>query len=178
MKRFAITVLGKDRPGIVAEVARILYEEGGNIEDSSMTILEGEFAMILIVALDRSEEELMRAFSPLETMGLRVFVKPLSDEEQVREEIPGATSYTISIFGGDRPGIVYGITSLLAREGINITDMETKVLEGEKGPLYAMVLEADVPGHVDMERLERDLRSRARELGVDVSIHPIKRYSL
>ncbi len=47
MRRFfAITAIGKDRPGIVAGVSKALYDLGTNIEDSSMTILSGEFAMI------------------------------------------------------------------------------------------------------------------------------------
>ncbi len=181
ISRYAVTILGKDRPGIIAAITKVLYEKGGNIEDSSMTILEGEFAMILIVAFSGGleGEELSRAFHSVEAeMGLRVFVKPLSEEELIREEIPDARPYTLSIFGGDRPGIVYRITSILAERGINITDMETKILEGDKGPLYAMVLEVDVPPSVDMDDLNRRLKATAEEMGIEVSIQPIEIYRL
>src|SRR6266481_3460631 len=47
----AVTAVGADRPGIVAAVSRVLYDIGGNIEDSRMAILGGHFAMVLIVAL-------------------------------------------------------------------------------------------------------------------------------
>lgn len=181
LQRFAVTVLGKDRPGIIAATTKVLYEKGGNIEDSSMTILEGEFAMILIVAFQEriSEKELANAFVPVEgLMNLRIFVKPLEEEEVILEEITGVEPYTISIFGIDKPGIVYNVTSLLAERNVNITNMETKILEGEKGPLYAMVLEADVPDSVDMEDLKRQLKTMEEKLGVEIAIMPITVYRL
>ena len=48
MTYLAITVLGHDRPGIIAQTAEVLAEAGMNLEDSSMTLLRGHFAMTLI----------------------------------------------------------------------------------------------------------------------------------
>ena len=44
----AITVVGRDRPGIIAEATSRLAALGLNLEDSSMTLLRGHFAMTLI----------------------------------------------------------------------------------------------------------------------------------
>ena len=50
MGHFALTVVGRDRPGIVSQVTEILYRLGCNIADSSCSILGGQFAMILILS--------------------------------------------------------------------------------------------------------------------------------
>ena len=66
MGHFSVSVVGKDRPGIVAEVSRILFEQGCNIEDSTCTILSGQFAMILVVFHERLKEvaEVNPSFAP------------------------------------------------------------------------------------------------------------------
>ncbi|MBI4859899.1 MAG: hypothetical protein HY815_06505, partial [Candidatus Riflebacteria bacterium] len=76
VRQIALTAIGEDKPGIVAAVCRVLYETGGNLRDTSMTILSGEFAMILVVAVPRSldVEELSRRFDPVRTqVGIAVF---------------------------------------------------------------------------------------------------------
>src|SRR4030065_172696 len=98
MGHFSVSVLGKDRPGIVAEVSRILYELGCNIEDSTCTILSGQFAMILVVwheklqtaaELDASFDEVRRR------MGLLVTVHSLNAEEVVPDKcVPGPPQHT------------------------------------------------------------------------------------
>src|SRR5438094_166616 len=47
---FAVSAVGADRPGIVAAVTGAFLEHGCNLEDTSMTILRGHFAMMLVVA--------------------------------------------------------------------------------------------------------------------------------
>jgi ACT domain-containing protein len=50
MKAF-ITVLGKDRVGIIASVSTLLADNGINVEDISQTILQGNFTMVMTVSL-------------------------------------------------------------------------------------------------------------------------------
>jgi len=45
---YILSAIGKDRPGIVADVSEVIYECGGNIEDSSMTLLRNHFALLLL----------------------------------------------------------------------------------------------------------------------------------
>ncbi len=49
-----VSVLGKDRKGVVATVATTLYECSVNIDDISQTILEDIFSMTMLVTLDES----------------------------------------------------------------------------------------------------------------------------
>ena len=75
MSHFALTIIGRDRPGIVAKVTEILYRLGCNIADSSCTILGGQFAMILILSNPDMHDQVDfdSAFAPLEADGLSVF---------------------------------------------------------------------------------------------------------
>src|SRR5512144_1513233 len=87
---YAVTIIGKDRPGIVAGATEVLYRLGCNIEDSSCTMLGGEFAMILIISHDRpfSKTRLREDFKAFEkAMKISVFVRILTKDE-VRYEAP------------------------------------------------------------------------------------------
>jgi glycine cleavage system transcriptional repressor len=75
MPFFLISLFGKDRPGIVAEVSKVLYQLNLNIEDSSMTRLKGEFTIMLIVSFptERNEEDILSALEEVkDKLGLWV----------------------------------------------------------------------------------------------------------
>jgi glycine cleavage system transcriptional repressor len=173
-RHFVLTALGRDRPGIVAGATRVLLEAGCNIEDSSMTILRTEFAMILIIAVPAElvaaalEQSLSEAVS-----GIAFFVKELSPEEVHPVQTAGQ-SYIVSVYGADRPGIVHRVARTLAERGVNITDLNTRVIGPEGKPVYVMVLEADVPSDVRADELEAELKQAASELGVELSLRPLE----
>lgn len=174
MQRVVLTATGRDRPGITAGVARVLYDSGCNIEDSSMTILAGEFAMILIVSLgaDTSMEAFRERFKEVEReFGLFIVVKELEPKLVDTGEHQVFNPYTISVYGSDRTGIVYRITQELARAGVNITDVDTKRMGQENRPVYVMVLEVDAPPGVDFDAVVSNLRKIASELKVDLTVN-------
>jgi glycine cleavage system transcriptional repressor len=170
--RWIVTALGKDRPGIVAGVTKVLYRLGCNLEDSAMTRLEDEFTIMLIFSgsAKHSEEKLRRAFEPLaKQLKLVVHLKPLTKAE-TRTPRKRGRSYLISVYGSDKPGIVYHITDALAKAGVNINDVHTHRTT-ERGPsLYLLLLEVEIPASKPVERLEQTLRQTARRLGVEISL--------
>lgn len=175
-KRLILTALGKDRPGIVAEVSKVLFEAGCNIEDSSMTILEGEFAMILVISLtDRLDlAELDRKFEDVRTgLGLAVFLKSMTADEMHRPVSENAP-FMISVYGTDRPGIVYRVANLLAGQNVNITDVNTRRMTEGESYLYVMMLEVEYPKAADPQALEAALNSLAGELNITITVHPIE----
>ena len=181
MGHFSVSVVGKDRPGIVAEVSRILFEQGCNIEDSTCTILSGQFAMILVVFHPRfaATGELNPAFEEVRSrMGLMVTVHALKDEEVVHEKAFSGAPHIISVYGADRPGIVYMVAKELALRKVNITDLNTQVVGAKDRPVYVMVLEADIPEEVDMKELERVFDRVKKDLGVSISLRPIETMEL
>jgi glycine cleavage system transcriptional repressor len=170
---FAVTAVGADRPGIVAAVTRAFVDHGCNLEDSSMTILRGQFAMMLVVdapggvGVDELEQALA---APAAELDLIVTVR--AAPEPVDLAGGAETSWTVSVYGADHPGIVHGVASLLAENSVNIVDLSTRVVGSPESPAYTMVLEVTLPTGVDPRELERQLDVTAGELGVTCRLHP------
>ena len=166
MNSIAVTVVGHDRPGIIAEVTARLAELGLNLEDSTMTLLRGHFAMMLICAGTATAGEVEKALDGLTADGsLIVSARQVQPELDVSP--PGA-SYVLSVHGGDRPGIVSAIARVVADAGGNIVDLTTRLT----GDLYVVVADVDLPAEVDVDSLQTRLDDAAREVGVDVNLRP------
>jgi glycine cleavage system transcriptional repressor len=162
VNELAITVIGPDRTGIVADVAEALSGLGANLTDSTMTRLRGHFAMTL-VCTGPTADAVERALAPLSADG-----GLLATVRAVRPEADAAaagTPYLVSVHGADRLGIVAAVTRVVAAAGGNITDLTTRLA----GPLYVLVAEVDVPPGAADELAAR-LGVAAAELGVDVTL--------
>jgi glycine cleavage system transcriptional repressor len=171
---FAVTAVGADRPGIVAAVTRAFVEHGCNLEDSSMTILRGQFAMMLVVDAPPGvgAAELEQALeAPAADLHLVVTVRPAADPVERADAAADGGSWTLSVYGADHPGIVHGVASLLARRSVNIVDLSTRVVGSPESPVYTMVLEVTLPRGADPRELERELEATAGELGVTCRLH-------
>ncbi len=167
--RFTVSVFGRDRPGIVAAVTRVLADAGCNLEDSSMTILRGHFAMMLVVLAGpgAGAEVLADRLGPVAgRLDLQVSVRPILDE--VTRARPEGESYAIAVYGADRPGLVARVSEVLAARGVNITDLETRVI-GEPEPVYVMHFQVEVPKGL-AGVVEAELAGAAAELGVQASM--------
>jgi glycine cleavage system transcriptional repressor len=160
----AITVLGHDRPGIIAETTGKLAGLGLNLEDSTMTLLRGHFAMMLVCAGDAPDADIEAALAPLTADGtLTVTVREVPEEEAGG---PAGSSWVLTVHGGDRPGIVSSVVGEVAAVGGNITDLTTRLA----GDLYLLVAEIDLPADADVTALERAIGSVASSLGVGATL--------
>ena len=172
MPLLAVTAIGADRPGIVADVTGVLVASGCNLEDTSMSILRGHFAMVLIVAapdgLDPTALERARRAGASD---LVVSVGRVVEQDPLSSGTAG-DSWTVVVYGADHPGIVHGVGATLATLGVNIVDLSTRVSAGDDRPIYSMVMEVEVPAGVGVDELERRLLDTAEELGVECSVHP------
>lgn len=166
MSSHAVTVLGHDRPGIIAETTRLLAGLGLNLEDSSMTRLRGHFAMTLVCAGAASADEIAAALRPIGADGrLSVTVLEVPADDQVP---PAGTPYVLTVHGGDRPGIVSSIVGEVAAVGGNITDLTTRLA----GELYLLVAQIELPAAVDVRALDESIHRIATELGVGATLRP------
>jgi len=169
----AVTAVGADRPGIAAAVAKVLFEYGGNLEDSRMAILGGHFAMMLIVSLPAgTDAKALEAAlgEPAKKLDLIATVRPVAESPP---EHADGTQYVVTVYGADKPGIVYRVCGALASHGVNVIDLATRVVPGGQ-PVYVMIMEATVPAGADAAEIEADLKTLAAELSVDVSFHPLE----
>jgi glycine cleavage system transcriptional repressor len=165
MPSLAVTVIGRDRPGIIAEVTTVVAELGGNLEDSSMTLLRGHFTWILVADVDVTPDALAARLAHLHDDGLVVAVLPVAEDRPYG----GDAGYLLTVHGADRPGIVARVTATLAAHGGNITDLSTRL--GPNG-LYLLVAEVALPPGVDVVSLGDHLAQAGRELGVGVHLRP------
>jgi glycine cleavage system transcriptional repressor len=163
----AITVLGHDRPGIIAETTDKLAGLGLNLEDSSMTRLRGHFAMTLICAGSASLGEIEEALAPLSAGGdLTVTVREVSERAAAEAAAGAGSSWVLTVHGGDRPGIVSAIAGVVAGAGGNITDLTTRLA----GDLYLVIAEVDLPPGVEVAGVEAALSAEAARLGVGITL--------
>ncbi|MEJ2471899.1 MAG: ACT domain-containing protein [Desulfuromonadales bacterium] len=174
MHHFALTIVGRDRPGIVSQVTEILYNHGCNIADSSCSILGGQFAMILILGHPEhaDRESFAGAFKPLEEADLTVALRVLKPGGEVRSAIEGELCM-ISVYGSDKPGIVYRVARVLGERQINITDLNTKLVGSADRPVYVMMLEATLPEGIEENDVNTWLAPIRDELQVDISVRTI-----
>jgi glycine cleavage system transcriptional repressor len=172
--RWIVTALGKDRPGIVAGVTEALYRLGCNLEDSAMSQLEGEFVIMLICSGPPrlTGERLRRAFEPLERrLRLIVHLKRLTRPETAAPRRRGRAS-RISVYGADRPGIVFRVSEALAKARVNITDVHTHRSVGKGPSPYLLLLEVELSPQQTAPALEAQLKRLAKQLQVEVSMRP------
>jgi glycine cleavage system transcriptional repressor len=157
----AITVIGPDRTGIVADVSEALAGVGANLSDSTMTRLRGHFAMTLICT-GPDAEAVEKALAPVCADGrLLATVRAVEPSAEATAGEP----YLVSVHGADRLGIVAAVTRVVSAAGGNITDLTTRLT----GPLYVLIAEVDLPpGSAD--ELAVKLAVAAQELGVDVTL--------
>jgi glycine cleavage system transcriptional repressor len=162
---FAVTVIGHDRPGIIADTTSALAELGGNLEDSTMTILRGHFAMVLLVSIAAPHDAVEAELSTLTGDGtLEVSVREIAAERDVAPT--DMAPYLLSVHGADRPGIVSEVTAVVASAGGNITDFSTRLT----GELYVLAAEVDLPNAADVDALRARLARVSEALDVEASL--------
>jgi glycine cleavage system transcriptional repressor len=178
MAHFALSAIGRDRPGIVAGVTGTLLEHDVNIEDSQMAILRGHFTMTLIVgAPDRLDLAALRddLERTRERLGLDAITVSRVTETPGEE---GGPSHIVTVYGADHPGLVHAVSAELARAHVNVTDLNTRLVDRDGDPLYVMMLEVATPPSLDEDGLRALLQEVAREQAVEVSVRPLESVAL
>lgn len=165
---YMLTVVGKDRPGIVAHLSAALYDGGCNLGEASMIRLGGNFTIMLMVEFEGNTSALNHMVEPVsESMGLHLHV----DRIDARLHQHLEPDVRITVYGADRAGIVAHMTGALAEAGLHILDMDTSVAGTEEKPIYIMQIE----GHAaeGVEALRSALEAVA-EKGVEAQLETIE----
>ena len=175
---YALSAIGKDRPGIVADLAELIFEHSCNLEDSSMTVLGGEFAVLLLFTGSGDADLERRLSSVCKRLEwerrLTVFFRPLEGPPVPYGHGERRAAFDLVATGIDKAGIVARVCRVLAERDITIREMKTNSRpEPESGtPLYTMRIEMGVPESVKRAELESALERVAEELKIDVSLKP------
>ncbi len=167
-----MTIIGRDRPGLVDRVAGLIARHGGNWLESRMSRLGGHFAGILRVEVPAAQQAaLVEALNALAAQGLSIVCHADTPEAAAGQ----SASVRLELVGQDRPGIVSQISHALARHGVNVEELSTECgsapMSGET--LFRAQAQLYVPADCPLAELRAELERIAADLVVDVSLQPI-----
>jgi glycine cleavage system regulatory protein len=165
-----MTVIGRDRTGLVESLARLVAEHGGNWLDSRMCRLGGEFAGILRVHVPAERRAaLEQALAQLHDLSIVIRSDAAAEAAGERKLA------SLEVIGPDRPGIVREITSALAANGVNVeelvTDCTSAPMSGE--PLFRARAKLLLPASVSVSALRPALERSSTEIGVEFSLSAV-----
>ena len=173
-KRYVfLSVIGRDRPGIVASVSKVLYQNQYNVEALSQTVILGQFAMILIASSsDRETFEVLERDCTLlmRDQGLDIHLKKILPDEMVAYRAGETESFVVTVRGEDRPGLAYAISEVLAQWGINITNLDARVAFIGGKQEYIQIYEVEIPRDLDFETIHQKLRERGEEMKMTIDL--------
>lgn len=165
VKEYIVTVMARDRPGIVAGIGNAIYKLGGSIEELSQTVVRGYFTIIVCATFSDfpSCEQVKKAVATTGASGeLEIAVRIRKSDEPLSATPQTYDHFILSLLGQDQPGIVYHMADYLASNGINITDLYGRA--SERG--FMMILELEVPLELDTHKLKDDLEELGRSFGL------------
>ena len=160
-----MTVVGKDRTGLVESLARLVADHGGNWLESRMCRLGGEFAGILRVNVPPDKRAALEK-ELLGLPGLTIVVR--SDESAVA---PGKSSLaSLEVVGHDRPGIVREITHTLAAQGVNVEELVTECISAPMSgePLFRARATLLLPDGATVAALRQSLEHAALDMTIEI----------
>jgi glycine cleavage system transcriptional repressor len=171
-KHLVLSVIGPDRPGIVNELSKAILDNQCNIEDSRMTVLGGEFALIVLVSGNWNNVAKLETILPkIEAkLGLTVVVKPTEPRTPRASMVP----YTVDVVTMDHPGIVRDIANFFASRQINIEEMSTWTYPAAHTgtPMFSMNMTVSIPAELSIGQLRQDFTGFCDELNIDATLEP------
>jgi glycine cleavage system transcriptional repressor len=169
-----ISALGLDRPGLVNELSRCVLENGCNIADSRMTVLGGDFAVILLVtgnwnAVAKLEDQMPQL---AERMGMTITCRRTAYREPRRDLLP----YAVDVVALDNPGIVHNLASFFSSRNINIQDLTTtNYAAAHTGTsMFSVHILVDIPAQIHIATLRDEFMDFCDQLNLDAIIEPVK----
>lgn len=169
-----ISALSSDRPGIVNDLSKLTSDARCNITDSRMTVLGGEFAIIMMVT--GSDEQLSQLESMLEErkdqLRLTITCKRTSAKVMQNEMQP----YRVNVVAIDHEGIVYEIANFFAQKNINIDNMNTETYAAPHTgtPMFALNVTVEIPSGLSVSKLKNEFLDFCEDRNLDAIIEPCR----
>jgi glycine cleavage system transcriptional repressor len=172
VRYLVLSALGPDRPGLVAEVTGYVTERGGNIEESRMVVLGGEFGVMMLASGTADEiAKIARDTPQLQaTTGLDVSTRDTKSAEEHRraQSIP----CTVTCDAIDNPGIVRAVARALHALGLNVVSLETTTYEAPVtgSPLFRLEAQCDAPRVMTIAKVRAAMEEVAEREAIDVEV--------
>lgn len=172
MNWFMLTLVGEDRPGIVAKVTATLFHGGCNLGEATMARLGGNFSVMLMVQHAGTLDSLRALIDPVaRELGLHVHAD-LIEGHLHQHLIPDVR---VTVYGADRAGIVAQVTGALVESGFNILDLQSDVGGSAAKPVYIMTMEGQARNGIEaVEVALAGLKRDGARDGIEVDVQPIE----
>lgn len=169
-----ITALGQDRPGLVASLTEAITQQQCSICESRMSLLGGEFAIIMLVRGQWNNIAKLEQTLPSlqETLNITLLAKHTEQRENAANAVP----YCVEVLAQDNPGIVHQVTDFFYHRKINIHDLQTESFNaahtGTK--MFSLTMTIEIPTDMHIPGLREDFLAFSDELNLDALIEPFK----
>ena len=169
-----LSAIGTDRTGVVQDISKVILGCGGNIEESRMTTLGNEFAVLMLVSgnwhtLSRLEKGLDKL---TEDADLTFSIRKTSSRKISEDRMP----YAVDVVCLDQQGIVYALANFFAARGIEIADVATRRYAAAHtgAPMFAVQMAINVPSSINLALLRDDFFDMADRMNLDAILDPVK----
>ena|SRR5881394_1613646 len=166
-----LTAIGADRPALVDEVSEFIFQRGGNIEDSRMVNLRGQFAIMVLIGAP--EPTIARLKSELwqlqQQSNLQIELRPASEARSASAQ---AIPYRLTATAIDQPGLVHRLSHLLRACDVNIESLETHLKPAPitGTPMFEMELIISIPKSTPIAKVKEQISATCGELNIDFEL--------
>lgn len=175
MKKYlVISALGHDRPGIVNDLSKAVLDCGGNVEDSRMTVLGGEFALIMLVSGHWSA--IAKLEHQLPATGKRFDLTVVVQHTEPRPVRTNMVPYMVDVIAMDHSGIVHDVAEFFASRTINIEEMGTWTYPAAHTgtTMFSMNMTISIPSDLNIGRLRQEFTEFCDSLNLDATLEPAR----
>ncbi len=173
-QHLVLSALGKDRPGIVHELSKAILDCGGNIEDSRMTVLGGEFALMMLVSGPWAA--IAKLESRLSGLEQRLALTIVAKHTEPRPARANMVPYVVDVVSMDHPGIVHDVSEFFSSRGINIEDLSTWTYPAAHTgtPMFSLSMTISVPAELHIGQLRSEFTTFCDDLNLDATLEPAR----
>jgi glycine cleavage system transcriptional repressor len=169
----AVSAVGRDRVGLADDIAAWIEAAGGNVEESKMAVLGGEFAVIMLVS--GSSETTRVLLDGSENTAGRLGLRLHATETTAPNASSGGLPYTVETVSLDSPGIVHALTREIRAMGVNIADLETSssAAPWTGAPVFRMKATLILPANLPVARFRENMEKLSHERDLDIRLGPV-----
>lgn len=169
-----ISAIGHDRPGIIEQLSKHVVASRCNIHDTRMTVLGGEFAILLLASGEESAVQLLEHGLPEVTSGMGL--TSMTRRTSTRAPSNDARPYRVEVVSLDHPGIVHHIASFFSQQNINIEELDTGTYAAAHtgSPMFSLTMVVKVPADKGFRELRDAFLDFCDERNLDATIEPSK----
>ncbi len=171
----AITAIGPDRAGLVRDLSKAVTEAGGNIEESRMSALGADFAMLMLVS--GNWHTIARTRDSLDTLATdSELTVTIRDTDQAGGE-QAAIPYVFDIVALDQEGIVLGLSGFFATRNMQIAEMNTRRYNAPHtgSAMFSVQMTVNVPSQQSIAALRDEFHEYCDERNLDAVVEPAQR---